>query len=81
MLPPRQQVIIGVDQVPDALRLALAGLHSDVRVRDTSIVLSGEALAFKAQVLGVLLSGGVDIQDMTQQRFSLEEVYLEAVSS
>lgn len=81
VLPPRQQVIIGVDQVPDALRLALAGLHSDVRVRDTSVVLSGDALAYKAQVLGALLSGGVDIQDMTQQRFSLEEVYLEAVSS
>ena len=67
--------------MPDALRLALAGLHSDVRVRDTSVVLSGEALAYKVHVLGALLSAGVDIQDMTQQRFSLEEVYLEAVSS
>ena len=81
VLPPRQQVIVGVDRVPDALRPALAGLHSDVRVRDTSVALSGEALAYKAQVLGALLSAGVDIQDMTQQRFSLEEVYLEAVGS
>lgn len=81
VLPPRQQVIIGVDRVPDALRPALARLHPDVRVRDTSVALSGEALAYKAQMLATLLSAGVDIQDMTQQRFSLEEVYLEAVSS
>jgi hypothetical protein len=27
----------------------------------------------------MLLSAGVDIEDVTQQRFSLEEVYLEAV--
>ena len=63
------------------MRPTLASLHSDVRVRDTSVALSGEALAYKAQVLGALLSAGVDIQDMTQQRFSLEEVYLEAVGS
>jgi len=81
VLPQRKQVIVGVDRVPDALRPALAGLHSGVRVRDTSVALSGEALAYKAQVLGALLSAGVDIQDMTQQRFSLEEVYLEAVGS
>ena len=81
VLPPREHVIVGVDRVPDALRPALAGLHSGVRVRDTSVALSGEALAYKAQVLGALLSAGVDIQDITQQRFSLEDVYLEAVGT
>lgn len=80
VLPPRRQVIIGVDQVPEALRVVLTGLHSEIRVRDTSIALTGEALAHKADVLGALLQAGVDIQDMTQQRLSLEEVYLEAVS-
>lgn len=79
VLPPRQQVIIGVDHVPAALRDVLTGFHQDVRVRDTSIALSGGALAHKSDVLSTLLQAGVDIQDMTQQRLSLEEIYLEAV--
>jgi hypothetical protein len=57
------------------------GVHPDIRVRETSVVLTGEALSYKAQVLSILLSADVDIKDMTQQRFSLEEVYLEAVGS
>jgi ABC-2 type transport system ATP-binding protein len=79
VLPPRQQVIIGVDRLPDDLRAALAGLHPDVRVGGVTIALGGEALACKPLVLNMLLGAGVDIQDVTQQRFSLEEVYLEAV--
>ena len=79
VLPPRRQVIIGVDRVPDGLRATLASLHPDIRVGGGAIALGGEALAYKAPVLSLLLAAGVDIQDVTQQRLSLEEVYLEAV--
>lgn len=81
VLPPRQQVIIGVNHLPDSLRPMLASVHPDLRVRETSVILTGEALFYKAAVLSMLLSAAVDIKDMTQQRFSLEEVYLEAVGS
>jgi ABC-2 type transport system ATP-binding protein len=81
VLPPRQQVIIGVDRLSESLQASLASLHPRVRVRPTSVALSGDALAYKADVLGTLLSAGVDIQDLTQQRLSLEEVYLEAVGA
>lgn len=79
VLPPRQQVLIGVDRLPDELRAALPGLHADIRVGGAAIGLSGDALALKPQVLQMLLSAGVDIVDVTRQRLSLEEVYLEAV--
>jgi ABC-2 type transport system ATP-binding protein len=81
VLPPREQIIIGVDRVPEALRPVLASLHPDVRVKDSTIALSGDALTRKAEVLDTLLRAGVDIQAMAQQRLSLEEVYLEAVGS
>jgi ABC-2 type transport system ATP-binding protein len=79
VLPPRQQVIIGVDRLPDDLRTALASLHPEVRIGSATIGLGGNALAYKAQVLGMLLDAGVDIEDVTQQRLSLEDVYLQAV--
>jgi ABC-2 type transport system ATP-binding protein len=79
VLPPRQQVLIGVDHLPDPLRSALPALHPAIRVGASSIALSGEALALKPQVLQMLLGAGVDIEDVTRQRLSLEEVYLEAV--
>jgi ABC-2 type transport system ATP-binding protein len=79
VLPPRQQVIIGVDHLPDELRAALRTLHPDVRLGGATIALAGEALPCKAQVLNLLLNAGVDIEDVTRQRLTLEEVYLEAV--
>jgi ABC-2 type transport system ATP-binding protein len=81
VLPPRQQVIIGVHDLPEALRPALRALHPDVRVGGATISLSSGALACKARVLAMLLDAGVDIEDVTRQRLSLEEVYLEAVRS
>lgn len=81
VLPPRQQVFIGVGSMPDALRTALTSLHPDIRVGGAAIALSSDALPLKPQVLQMLLSAGVDIEDVTQQRLSLEEVYLEAVRS
>lgn len=79
VLSPREQVIVGVDRLPEALRATLAGMHRDIRIRDHTIALNGEALACKAQVLRALLAAGVDVQEVTQQRYSLEEVYLEAM--
>jgi ABC-2 type transport system ATP-binding protein len=79
VLPPRQQVIIGVNRLPDQVRAALASLHDEVRIGSATIALGENALAYKAQVLGLLLSAGVDIEDVTQQRLSLEDVYLQAV--
>jgi ABC-2 type transport system ATP-binding protein len=79
VLPPRQQVIIGVNRLPDLLRPVLLDLHPDVRVGGATISLSGGALACKTQALAMLLDAGVDIEDVTRQRLSLEEVYLQAV--
>jgi hypothetical protein len=57
----------------------LLDLHPDVRVGGATISLSGGALACKTQALAMLLDAGVDIEDVTRQRLSLEEVYLQAV--
>ena len=59
--------------------IPLEAMRLGCDVTGVTIALGGEALACKPLVLNMLLGAGVDIQDVTQQRFSLEEVYLEAV--
>jgi hypothetical protein len=42
------------------------------------VVLSGDAVSRKTEILGLLLNTGIDIRQLSEQRSTLEEVYLEA---
>lgn len=79
VLPLRQEVTIVVAALDDGLAATLRALHPEITVTGAHIGLRGEALRFKPVILRWLLNANADILDLTQQRTTLEEVYLEAM--
>lgn len=79
VLPLQQRVTIQVDSLPSGLRDRLLTMHSGIVVEGNAILLQEAALPLKPLVLRRLLNAGVDVQQVIQQRTSLEELYLEAV--
>ena len=75
-LAPCSQVVITVDCLPS--NFALAASYPGIACEGNSITLNGDAVARKADVVRRLLDEGVDIQSLTHQRVTLEQVYLEA---
>ncbi len=80
-LPLRSQVTIVVDRLPDGLAARVTGLRREVSIAANTITLTGPAVACKPDVLRLLLDAGCDIQNVSQARATLEEVYLEAIRS
>jgi hypothetical protein len=56
-------------------------LASEISVTDKEVVLAGEAVARKAEVLRLLLDGDVEIHHLSERHVTLEEVYLEATGT
>lgn len=81
ILAPRAQVTVVAGPLPADLLPSLLALGPEVSVEGEQIVLTGEAVARKAQVLRLLLDAGVDIRQLNEQRATLEEVYLEATGT
>jgi hypothetical protein len=50
-----------------------------VTINDRTIILDGESTAQKNILLRALIDAGADIQNLTQTRSTLEEIYLEAM--
>jgi ABC-2 type transport system ATP-binding protein len=80
ILAPRTQVTILTGPMPSDLSTELASLDPSVRVEEGRIVLTGEVVSRKAEVLRLLLDAGADIRKLDEQHATLEEVYLEATS-
>jgi ABC-2 type transport system ATP-binding protein len=78
ILLPRARVIIVTGPLPNELSLRLTSLAPDITVTDRQVVLSGDAVSRKAEILGLLLNMGIDIRQLSEHRATLEEVYLEA---
>ena len=78
ILTPHTRVIISTDPLPQELSSRLTSLASDITVTDGQVVLSGDAVSRKTEILGLLLNTGIDIRQLSEQRSTLEEVYLEA---
>jgi ABC-2 type transport system ATP-binding protein len=81
MLAPSTQVIITVGPMPAHLPAQLAALAPNIAISGGQVVLSGESIASKAEILQRLLDSEVDIRRLTEQHASLEEVYLEATGT
>ncbi len=77
-LSPSTQVIIRTTPLAAELSARLVALGPDITVEAEQVTLSGEAVSHKAEVLRLLLDTQVDIQQLSQQHSTLEEVYLEA---
>lgn len=78
ILTPHTQVTIVTDPLPSELSSRLTSLASGITVAEEQVVLSGDAVSCKAEVLGILLNTGIDIRHLSEHRATLEEVYLEA---
>jgi ABC-2 type transport system ATP-binding protein len=78
MLPSRAEVTIVTGPMPARLPSDLRGLAPGVLASEGRVKLVGDAVQRKAEVLRLLLDAGVDLQELTERRATLEEVYLEA---
>ena len=78
ILAPRAQVIIITGPMPVDLAAQLTSLASEISVTDERVVLAGEAVPRKAEVLRLLLDRDVEIRQLLERHATLEEVYLEA---
>jgi len=58
--------------------VALTALCPGIAIAERRLVLADDDAARKAEVLRLLLDAGVDVQHLSEQHATLEEVYLEA---
>lgn len=78
VLPLRERVVIDVDRVA-AFATRLTALGPGVTWQDGRVLLEGQAVARKGDVLRLLLDAGADVRGLAQERMTLEDVYLEAL--
>lgn len=81
VLPVRPQLIITVSELPPALHSALRKRYPNIAIDHHHLTLNDDAILYKNEVLHLLMDGGVDIQQVEQQRATLEEIYLEVLRS
>jgi ABC-2 type transport system ATP-binding protein len=73
----RPHVTIRATQDMEPLRPRLEALHPGIRVNGAELVMSGEAISLRRQVLSLILEASFDIAHIEQQRATLEEIYAE----
>ncbi|MBA3534405.1 MAG: ABC transporter ATP-binding protein [Ardenticatenales bacterium] len=81
VLVPQPRVTIVVTLLNTTLLEDLTSLHPQIQVEQNTITLAAEAVPLKETVLYRLLDGGAEIIQLTHERRSLEELYLEAMSA
>jgi ABC-2 type transport system ATP-binding protein len=81
ILAPRSQVIIRTSPIPPEVMAILEALGPGIATARRQVTLTGVGLESKAAVLNILLEAGIDIRHLSEQRASLEEVYLEATGT
>ncbi|NIV32176.1 MAG: ATP-binding cassette domain-containing protein [Anaerolineae bacterium] len=79
MLAPRATVVIETGPLPAELASRLSERISGATITERKIVLEGDAVLRKAEVLRLLLDEGVDIRHLSEAHATLEEVFLEAI--
>lgn len=80
ILAPRAQVTIITSPLPADLPTQITSLSRDISVTKEKIMLTGDGVSFKTEVLVRLLDQDVDIRRLTERHATLEEVYLEATA-
>ena len=79
VLPTRAHVIITVAGCMEETRDTLRARFPGIALNGNTITLQSDGVAQKNQIVRVLIDAGVDIQQLTQARATLEQVYLEAM--
>jgi len=78
MLAPRATVVIDTGPLPAEFALKLSDRLPGVTVKERKIVLDGDAVTHKAEILRLLLDQDVDIRLLSEVHTTLEEVFMEA---
>lgn len=78
-LAERPHTRIRVNKDISELRALLSGLHPDVDVHETEVVLNFDAISLRPNVLRILLGYGCDVTHIEHSRITLAEIYAEAV--
>jgi len=71
-------VVIDTGPIPAEFAPQLSDRLSGVTVKERKIVLDGDAVTYKAEILRLLLDQGVDIRQLSEVHTTLEEVFMEA---
>ena len=75
----RSHITIHTDRELYPMQDALLALHEDVEIENSSLLLRGEAMVLRRQILTMLLSAEYDIVHVEEQKVTLAEVYAEAI--
>ncbi len=81
LLKLRPRILIGVDRLPEKVCTQAKALHPEIVVQGNAIILTARALPYKPALLRLLLDKEIDVQQVMQERMTLEQVYLEAMNS
>ncbi len=79
MLAPHASVAIETSLLPADLASRLSALFPGATLAERKIVLDGDAVFHKAEILRRLLDEGVDICHLSEVHTTLETVYMEAI--
>lgn len=80
ILTPRAQTVIDTGPIPAELAHQVCSRFSGVTAKQQQVILDGDAVAHKAEVLRLLLDQGVDIHRLSEAHNTLEEVFMEATA-
>jgi len=81
VLPMRQQVTIFASNIPAKVQKKLKRFDPAILIEENSLMLYGDSALRKDEVLRFLLKENVQIEQLEQQRTTLEEFYLETLYS
>ena len=79
MLSPRSSVAIETSLLSADLASRLSLRFPDATIAERKIILDGNSVLHKAELLRLLLDEGVDIRRLSEEQTSLEAVYMEAI--
>jgi ABC-2 type transport system ATP-binding protein len=77
MLAARARVVIDTSPIPAGLAQQIGQWPANITVREQQLVLDGDAVAHKPTILRLLLDQGVDIRQLSEERSTLEEIFME----
>ncbi|MCP5097107.1 MAG: ABC transporter ATP-binding protein [Chloroflexi bacterium] len=78
-LAMRSHVILESDQDLTYMQPHLQGLHEEIEIEGNFLILRGEAMRLRRQVMTMLLSADYDILHVEEKKVTLTEIYAEAV--
>ena len=79
ILSPRSSVAIETSLLSADLASRLSLRFPDATITERKVILDGNSVLHKAELLRLLLDEGVDIRRLSEEQTSLEAVYMEAI--